>query len=141
MTTLMAEDKKVTQKRIQLQRTANHPGQWIEGLAKLRLTDREIDPSVGKKAQHLGRRSRLNRKVEGSKLGGSRRRQPNGATLSDPSAELAEADDVQSTGTKAGLFWEAMEWVGCGNWVGGVIRSQRSIERGLTPTLSVNSYQ
>ncbi len=50
MTTLMAKDKKVTRKRIQLQRTANHPGQWIQGLAKMGLTDHEIDPSVGKKA-------------------------------------------------------------------------------------------
>jgi hypothetical protein len=32
--------------------------------------------------------------------------------ISGPSAELAEADGVQSTGTKAGLLWEAMEWVG-----------------------------
>ncbi len=35
--------------------------------------------------------------------------QPDGATLSGPSAEVAEADRVQSTGTKVGLFWEAME--------------------------------
>ena len=44
--------------------------------------------------------------------------QPDRATISGSSAELAEADGVQSTGTKAGLFWEAMEWVGCGDWVG-----------------------
>ncbi len=68
-----------------------------------------MDPSVGEKAQPLGRLSRMDRKVEGSKPGGSRRAQSDGATLSNPSAELAEADGVQSTGTKAGLFWEAME--------------------------------
>ena len=70
MTTLIAEDKKMTRKRIQLQRTANHPGQCIEGLAKIGLTDHEIDPSVGKKAQPLGRRSRMDRKVvgDGAKL-------------------------------------------------------------------------
>ena len=121
MTTLIAEDKKVTRKRIQLQRTANHPGQWIEGLAKIGLTGREIDPRVGEKAQYLGRISSMDRKVEGSKPGGSRRAQPDGATLSDPSAELAAADGMQSMGTKAGLFWEAMKWVGCcdcGDWVG-----------------------
>ena len=118
MTTLLAENKKVTRKRSQLQRTANHPGQQIEGLAKIGLTDREIDPRVGEKAQHLGRRSRIDRKVEGSKPGGSRRAQPDGATLSNQSAELSEAHGVQSTGTKAELFWEAMEWVGCGDWVG-----------------------
>jgi hypothetical protein len=56
--------------------------------------------------------------VEGSKPGGNRRAQTDGATLSGQSAELAEADGVQSTGTKAGLFWEAMEWVDCGDWVG-----------------------
>ncbi len=33
-------------------------------------------------------------------------------------AELAEAGSVQSTGTKAGLFLEAMKWVGCGDWLG-----------------------
>ena len=109
MTMLLAEDKKVTRKRIQLQRTANHPGQCIEGLTKIGLTGREIDPSVGEKAQHLGRISRMDRKVEGSKPGGSRRAQPDGATISGQSAELAEAEGVQSTGTKAGLFWEAME--------------------------------
>ena len=121
MTTLVAEDKKVTRKRIQLQRTANHPGQSIEGLAKIGLTGREIDPRVGEKAQYLGRISSMDRKVEGSKPGGSRRAQPDGATLSDPSAELAAADGMQITGTKAGLFWEAMKWVGCGDcgdWVG-----------------------
>ncbi len=32
MTTLLAEDKKATRKRSQLQRTANNPGQQIEGL-------------------------------------------------------------------------------------------------------------
>ena len=69
MTTLLAEDKKVTRKRIQLQRTATHPGQRIEGLAKIGLTGREIDPSVGEKAQHLGRILRMDRKIEGSKLG------------------------------------------------------------------------
>ena len=117
MTTLLAENKKVTRKRSQLQRTANHPGQQIEGLAKIGLTDREIDPRVGEKALHLGRISRMDRKVEGAKPGGSRRVQPDVATLSGPSAELAEADGVQSTGTKARLFWEAMDWVGCGDWV------------------------
>ncbi len=69
MTTLLAEDKKVTRKRIQLQRTATHPGQRIEGLAKIGLIGREIDPSVGEKAQHLGRILRMDRKIEGSKLG------------------------------------------------------------------------
>jgi hypothetical protein len=63
----------------------------------------------------LGSISRMDHKVERAKPGGSRRAQPDGATRSGPSAELAEADDVQSTGTKAGLFWEAMEWVGCGD--------------------------
>ena len=93
-----------------MQRTANHPGQWIEGLAKIGLTGREIDLKVGEKAQHLGRIvvvqriSRMDRKVEGSKPRGSRRAQPDGATISGPSAELAEADGVQSMGTKAGLF-------------------------------------
>ena len=53
----------------------------------------------------------MDRKVEGSKPGGSRRALPDGATNLGPSAELPEADDVQSTGTKAGLFWEAMESV------------------------------
>ena len=72
----------------------------------------------------------MDRKVEGFKPRGSRRAPPDGATLSALSAELAEADGVSSTGTKAGLFWEAMEGVGCGDWVGCVIRSQRSIERG-----------
>ena len=108
-------------KESQLQRTANHPGQRIEGLAKIGLPGRSIDLSVGDKAQHLGKISRMDRKVEGSKPGGSRRAQPDGATLSGPSVELAEADGVQSTGTKAGVFWEAMEWVGCsgcGDWVG-----------------------
>ena len=57
----------------------------------------------------------MDRKVEGSKPRGSRRAQPDGATISGHSAELAEADGVQSTGTKAGLFWEAMDWVDCGN--------------------------
>ncbi len=117
----------MTRKRIQWKRTANHPAQRIEGLAKIGLTGREIDPSVGEKAQHLGRISRMDRKVEGSKPRGSRRAQPDGATLSGPSAELAEADCVQSTGTKARLFWEAMEWVGCGDFIGGVIRNQRAI--------------
>ncbi len=51
----------------------------------------------------------MDRKVEGSKLGGSRRGQPDGATLSGQSTELAEADGVQSMGTKAGLFWEAKD--------------------------------
>ena len=60
----------------------------------------------------------MDRKVEGSKPGGSRRAQPDGATLSGPSAELAEADGVSSTGTKAGLFWEEMKRMDCGNWVG-----------------------
>ena len=101
MTTLLAEDKKVTRKRIHLQRPANNSGQRIEGLAKVCLTDSEIDPSVGEKAQHLGRISRMDGNVEGSKPGGSRRVQPDGATLSGQSAELAEADGVQSTGTKA----------------------------------------
>ena len=73
MTTLLAEDKKVTRKRIQLQRTATHPGQRIEGLAKIGLIGREIDPSVGEKAQHLGKTSRVDRKVEGSKPEGNRR--------------------------------------------------------------------
>ncbi len=41
MTTLMAEDKKGTRKRIQLKRTTNNRGQWIEGLAKIGLTGRE----------------------------------------------------------------------------------------------------
>ena len=54
----------------------------------------------------------MDRKVEGSKPGGSRSAKSNGATLSGPSAELAEADGGQSAGTKAGLFWEAMDWVG-----------------------------
>jgi hypothetical protein len=45
-------------------------------------------------------------------------RQPDGATLSGPSAKLADADNVQSTGAMVGLFWEAMESVGCGDWVG-----------------------
>ena len=80
-----------------------------------------MDPSVGEKAQHLGKTSRVDRKVEGSKPEGNRRAnrmgQPDGATLSGSSAELAEADNVQSTGTKDGLFWEAMKWVGCGDWV------------------------
>ncbi len=45
--------------------------------------------------------------------------QPDGATLSGQSAD-ADADGVQSTGTKAGLFWDAMEWVGCGiRWLKG----------------------
>ena len=60
----------------------------------------------------------MDRKVEGSQPRGRRRAPPDGATLSGPSAELAEADGVSSTGTKAGLFWEEMEGVGCGNWVG-----------------------
>ena len=60
----------------------------------------------------------MDRKVEGSKPGGGQKAQPDGATISGPSAELAEADGVQSMGTKAGLFWEAMEWGGCGDWVG-----------------------
>ena len=60
----------------------------------------------------------MDRKVKGSKPGGSRGAQPHRATLSGPSAELSEADGMQSTGTKDGLFWEAMEWVGCGGWVG-----------------------
>jgi hypothetical protein len=115
MTTLLSEDKKATRKRSQLQRTANNPGQQIEGLAKIGLIDREIDPRAGEKAPHLGRISRMDRKVEGAKPGGSRRAQPDVATLSGPSAELAEADGVQSTGTKVGLFWEAMEWVVCGD--------------------------
>ncbi len=51
----------------------------------------------------------MDRKVEGSKLGDSRRAQPDGATLSGQSAELAEANGVQSAGTKVGLFLEAME--------------------------------
>ena len=72
-------------------------GQEIKGLAKIGLTDREIDPSVGEEAQHLGRISRMDRKVEGSKPGGSRRAQPDGATISGQSAELAEAEGVQST--------------------------------------------
>ena len=72
----------------------------------------------------------MDRKVEGSQPRGRRRASPDRATLSALSAELAEADGVQSTGTKAGLFWEAMEWVVCGDWVGCVIRSQRSIEKG-----------
>ena len=42
-------------------------GQEIKGLAKIGLTDREIDPSVGEEAQHLGRISRMDRKIEGSK--------------------------------------------------------------------------
>ena len=54
----------------------------------------------------------MDRKVKESKSGGSRSAQPDGVTLSGPSAELAEADGMQSTGTKAGLFWEAMDWVG-----------------------------
>ena len=57
----------------------------------------------------------MDRKAEGFKLGGSRRGQPDGATLSGQSTELAEADGVQSMGTKAGLFWEAMDWVDCSN--------------------------
>ena len=65
MTTLLAEDKKVTRKRIHLQRPANNLGQRIEGLAKIGLTGREIDPSVGEKAQHLGRISRMDGNVEG----------------------------------------------------------------------------
>ena len=60
----------------------------------------------------------MDRKVKESKSGGSRSAQPHRVTLSGPSAELAEADGMQSTGTKAGLFWEAMDWVGCGDWVG-----------------------
>ncbi len=72
----------------------------------------------------------MNRKVEGSQPRGCRRAPPDGPTLSDPSAELAEADGVSSTGTKAGLFWEAMKGVGCGDWVRCVICSQRSIDRG-----------
>ena len=30
----------------------------------------------------------------------------------------AEHHGVQNTGTKAGLYLEAMKWVGCGGWVG-----------------------
>ena len=60
----------------------------------------------------------MDRKVKESKSGGSRSAQPDGVTLSGPSAELAEADGMQSTGTKAGLFWKAIDWAGCGGCVG-----------------------
>ena len=60
----------------------------------------------------------MDRKVDGSQPRGSQRAPPDGATLSNQSAELSEAHGVQSTGTKAELFWEAMESVGCGDWVG-----------------------
>ena len=54
----------------------------------------------------------MDRKVEGSKPNGTRRAQMGGATPSGQSAELTEAEGVQSTGTKVGLFWEVMKWVG-----------------------------
>ena len=60
----------------------------------------------------------MDRKVEGAQPRGRRRASPGGATLSALSAELAEADGVSSTGTKAGLFWEEMKRMDCGNWVG-----------------------
>ncbi|MSU32327.1 MAG: hypothetical protein EXS25_06670 [Pedosphaera sp.] len=60
----------------------------------------------------------MDHKVEGSKPGGSRSAQPDGATISGPSAELADADGVRCTGTKAGPFWEAMKRADCGGCVG-----------------------
>ena len=84
-----------------MKRTANNPGQRIEGLAKIRLTGREIDPSSVEKAQRLERISRMDRKIEGSKPRSSRSAQPDGSTNSGPSAELIDADGVQSAGTRA----------------------------------------
>ncbi len=72
-------------------RPRDRPGGWREGSAS-------------------GKNINNGREVEGSKSRGSRRARPDGATLSNQSAELAEAHGVQSTGTKAGLFWEAKEW-------------------------------
>ncbi len=42
----------------------------------------------------------MDRKVKGSKSGGSRGAQPHRATLSGPSAELSEADGIAEHGNK-----------------------------------------
>ena len=61
----------------------------------------------------------MDRKVEGSKPGGSRRAQPDGATLSCQSAELADSDGVQGTKRRSDGFGR--------RWNGLAVVTERSV--------------